>query len=180
MIAKHEPRIIVVPWNFRGISGLALERALDMADDQTVIRVVHVAAPLAGPDNGMLYETTEKRKFRDLESQFRKQVAADERRERTRNVRFHVVYGYGGPEIARFAKRYGADLIVTASRERTGLSKLLFGGLAERVVRMADCPVLVCKQAQAMQPVTLNRVDAGSQQTAKTTKRMSELEHCQS
>ena len=177
MIAKHEPRIIVVPWSFRGISGLALERALDMADDQTVIRVVHVAAPLAGPDNGMLYETTEKRKFRDLESQFRKQVAADER---TRNVRFHVVYGYGGPEIARFAKRYEADLIVTASRERKGLSKLLFGGLAERVVRMADCPVLVCKQAESMQPVTQNRVDAGCRQTAKTTKRMSELEHCQS
>ena len=174
MIANGKRRIIVVPWCFNGTSRIALDRALDMADDQTFIRVVHVAAPLSGPDNGMLYATAEKQHCRNLEARFREQV---ERDERTKRVRFHVVYGHAGHEIARFAELHDAELIVTASRQRKGLSKLLIGGMAERVVRLAPCAVFVCKDAVLQQPITLNRAGTGDRQTPSG---MSSPEHYQS
>ena len=40
---------------------------------------------------------------------------------------------------------FGGDLIVMGTTGRTGLSHLLFGSLAEEVVRKATCPVMVVK-----------------------------------
>jgi nucleotide-binding universal stress UspA family protein len=39
----------------------------------------------------------------------------------------------------------GADLIVVSTHGRTGLSHLLIGSVAERVVRHAPCPVLTLR-----------------------------------
>jgi universal stress protein A len=49
-------------------------------------------------------------------------------------------------EVAEAAK---ADLIVTAAHGRTGLSHLVMGSVAERVVRMAPCPVLTIRPTAA-------------------------------
>jgi nucleotide-binding universal stress UspA family protein len=49
--------------------------------------------------------------------------------------------------IVDFAKERDADLIVIGSHGRTGLDKLLMGSVAERVVTMAHCAVLVVKAA---------------------------------
>ncbi len=48
-------------------------------------------------------------------------------------------------EIIAAEKDIGADLIVMPTHGRTGLAHVLFGSVAERVVRMAKCPVLVVK-----------------------------------
>jgi nucleotide-binding universal stress UspA family protein len=45
--------------------------------------------------------------------------------------------------ILRRAKRLPADLIVLSSHTRRGLDRFLLGAVAERVVRHAECPVLV-------------------------------------
>ncbi|MFN3740462.1 MAG: universal stress protein [Thermodesulfovibrionales bacterium] len=47
--------------------------------------------------------------------------------------------------IIEFAKRHNADLIVVGSHGRTGLSKLLMGSVAERVIGHSECGVLVVK-----------------------------------
>ncbi len=47
--------------------------------------------------------------------------------------------------IIEFAKRNTADLIVMGSHGRTGISKLLMGSVAERVIGHAPCAVLVVK-----------------------------------
>jgi nucleotide-binding universal stress UspA family protein len=44
--------------------------------------------------------------------------------------------------IANEAQRIRADLIVMATHGRTGLSHLVMGSVAARVVRTAVCPVL--------------------------------------
>ncbi len=44
------------------------------------------------------------------------------------------------------AKKIDADLIVMPSHGRTGLKRLLIGSVAERVVRMAKCPVMVLRR----------------------------------
>jgi nucleotide-binding universal stress UspA family protein len=48
-------------------------------------------------------------------------------------------------EIIKFQKKNGIDLIVMAPHGRRGIMKSLLGGVAEKVVRMAGCPVLLMK-----------------------------------
>ncbi len=45
-------------------------------------------------------------------------------------------------EIVRTAKKKKADMIVIATHGRTGLSHVMFGSTAEKVVRKSPCPVL--------------------------------------
>jgi nucleotide-binding universal stress UspA family protein len=47
--------------------------------------------------------------------------------------------------IAKNAETTDADLIVLTSHGRTGLKRVLLGSVAERVVRLAHCPVLIVK-----------------------------------
>jgi nucleotide-binding universal stress UspA family protein len=53
-----------------------------------------------------------------------------------------VAVGPAPLAITDAAKRCEADLIVVATHGRTGVLHLLLGGVAERVVRTATCPVL--------------------------------------
>jgi nucleotide-binding universal stress UspA family protein len=46
-------------------------------------------------------------------------------------------------EIVRIAKIGGYNLIVMSTHGRTGLSRLLMGSVAERVIRHAPCPVFI-------------------------------------
>jgi nucleotide-binding universal stress UspA family protein len=50
--------------------------------------------------------------------------------------------------IIETAKEQNADLIVVGSHGRTGLNKLLMGSVAERVIVLASCAVLVVKGKQ--------------------------------
>ncbi|MCB9616252.1 MAG: universal stress protein [Sandaracinus sp.] len=50
-----------------------------------------------------------------------------------------------GEGISEHAKAVGADLIIVGSHGRTGLKRVLLGSVAERVVRLSTCPVLVVR-----------------------------------
>lgn len=53
-----------------------------------------------------------------------------------------VCQGGAVQEILKYATAQDIDLIVIGTHGRTGLSHLLLGSVAEKVVRMATCPVL--------------------------------------
>jgi len=48
-------------------------------------------------------------------------------------------------EIIKYAKEADIDLVVVGTHGRSGLSHVLLGSVAERVVRKAPCPVLTVK-----------------------------------
>lgn len=48
-------------------------------------------------------------------------------------------------DLARFAGQVGADLLAMPTHGRTGLDRLAYGSVAERLVRAAPCPVLVVR-----------------------------------
>jgi universal stress protein A len=50
-------------------------------------------------------------------------------------------------EIGKAVERQAIDLIVMGTHGRTGLAHLVLGSTAERVVRLAPCPVLTIKAA---------------------------------
>ena len=48
-------------------------------------------------------------------------------------------------QIGRAVRRVRADLLVIGTHGRSGLSKVLLGSVAERVIRVAPCPVLTVR-----------------------------------
>jgi universal stress protein A len=53
------------------------------------------------------------------------------------------------PEITRYAREHGFDLIVLGTHGRTGLTHVLLGSTAEKVVRHAHCAVLTVRPGAA-------------------------------
>ncbi len=63
-----------------------------------------------------------------------------------------LVAGIPFTEICNEAKRRGVDLLVMGTHGRTGLAHLMLGSTAERVVRLALCPVLTVKAESTTAP----------------------------
>jgi len=60
-------------------------------------------------------------------------------------VKTLVLKGNPAMEIVKQSRKKGANLIVMGSHGRTGVQHMVLGSVAERVVRMASCPVLTVK-----------------------------------
>ncbi len=60
-----------------------------------------------------------------------------------------VLTGDPAVEIVRAAAEERADLIVIATHGQTGWRHLVFGSVAEKVLRLADCPVLTVRAPKA-------------------------------
>jgi nucleotide-binding universal stress UspA family protein len=68
--------------------------------------------------------------------------------------RFHAVTAIEessvpADEIERYAKRHDIDLIVMGTHGHRGVAHALLGSVAERVVRVAPCPVITVREPQA-------------------------------
>ena len=59
--------------------------------------------------------------------------------------RYFVTADNAPSEIIRVAREMRSDLIVIGTHGRAGLSQILLGSVAEKVVRKAACPVLTVK-----------------------------------
>ena len=140
---------ILCPTDFSEPALTALKRAEEMARHfGAELIVAHVVPPVPGPhqfpDPGAnfnfdlpLYQQElanhAEKLLKDLVSH---QVSPEVR------TRDRVTTGEAGAEILRIAQKEQADLIVIASHGLTGWRRLVFGSVAEKVVRQATCPVL--------------------------------------
>jgi len=57
----------------------------------------------------------------------------------------HVLEGNPAVEITKYAVDNGVDLIVMGTLGKSGIDRILLGSTAEKVIRIAGCPVLVIK-----------------------------------
>ena len=69
-------------------------------------------------------------------------LAAKLSKEHTIKVTPVMRKGQPATEMVNFAKEQSADCIVIATHGHTGFSRLLFGSVAEKVVRLSPCPVM--------------------------------------
>ena len=133
---------IVVPVDFSDFSLKAIDRAVELADEQTEMLVIHVMLPLNVMEPGVMFgEVTDETRSENVEAHLRKHIADKGYSHMTP----HAVVGDPGQEIAKFAEKQSADLIVMPSHGYGFFKQLLLGSVAERVVRLAHCPVLVLK-----------------------------------
>ena len=58
-------------------------------------------------------------------------------------VEIQVPLGEPVAEILQVAKEWPADILVVGTHGRRGISRALLGSVAEKLVRLAECPVLV-------------------------------------
>jgi nucleotide-binding universal stress UspA family protein len=62
---------------------------------------------------------------------------------------WRVQMGAPHEEIVRTAEEEHAGMIVMGTHGRSGLNRALLGSVAERVIRLAPCPVLTVRQAKS-------------------------------
>ena len=133
---------VVVPVDFSKESLGAVDTALALVDSAEQIHVIHVLSPIVATEPGVVWETVEDASRQDhAEDALRRQLAAAHA-----EVEVAISIGDPGEEIADYAEAIKAELIVMPSHGRTGLKRLLIGSVAERVMRLAHCPVLILKQ----------------------------------
>lgn len=56
-----------------------------------------------------------------------------------------VVNGYAAEEILNLVERSGADLIIMGTHGRKGIDRILFGSVAEKIVKSAAVPVMTVR-----------------------------------
>ena len=142
---------IVVPVDFSDAAGEALDEALQMSDPSTRVIALHVGLPLhvIAVDPGVLVDLGSDLERCDALTQRLQGAYGSKKDER---LEFQVRIGDPGTEIVDFATSSQADLVVMSSHGRTGLGRLLLGSVAERVVRLAECPVMVIRKPKNESP----------------------------
>src|SRR5512145_1805052 len=137
----------LVPIDFSTYAEQALGYAIRLARTLNArLTVLHVIqpVPMAGVDMGVALPETYLRELeeavqRDMEEALARVTAAGLTAERV------VLYGVPFQEIVETAKARQVDLIVMGTHGRTGLMYVLLGSVAEKVVRLAPCSVLVVR-----------------------------------
>jgi len=132
---------ILVPVDFSKASLAGLDYAVELAKQfKARLAVLFVVEPLyyAG-DLGLFLE--EQRRFGAEE------LSRLATRLKKRHLQCRTVVQTGVPHqvIADEADRWKADVIVLATHGRSGLSHLVMGSVAAKVVRTARCPVLTIR-----------------------------------
>lgn len=142
----HPPRAVLVPVDFSDPASDSLRTARELLGGTEGLHVVHVLDELSPTEPGVIWGTI------DDDARKRKATAALRAllaREGLGDVSVHVEIASGNPayRITELADRLGVDLIVLPSHGRTGLAHITMGSVAERVVRLAPCAVLVLRSA---------------------------------
>jgi nucleotide-binding universal stress UspA family protein len=134
---------IVAPVDFSDYSEEVVRTAMEIAGEAGTVHIVHVLPDLSPAEPGIVWGTIDdKARIAKAREALRARFASLPEHQ----VHFEVRIGDPGQEIADFATRTHADLIVIASHGRTGIKRLLIGSVAERVARLAHCPVLVLRK----------------------------------
>lgn len=138
---SFKSKTIVVPVDFSGEAKGALEAATSLGGE---IHCLHVLFPLATVGPSVAVDdvadtdrvTNARKRLEDLTEPFKV-------------TKLEVLLGTPGLEIAEYAKNIDADLIVIPSHGYHGVKRLVLGSVAERVIRHAECSVLVLRRSDA-------------------------------
>ncbi|MBX3249853.1 MAG: universal stress protein [Myxococcales bacterium] len=140
---------ILVPTDFSRSSRLALDAAHLLAvQNGAKVTLVHVYEPrgvLFGGEPGLeaghgIPKEDEARLHAELER------IARERFPDVEKIKTAVIVSESPAKgIVEYAEKEGVDFIVITTHGRTGFSRMLIGSVAEKVVRLAHCPVLTLR-----------------------------------
>lgn len=146
-------RSILAPTDYSAHAATAVRYACDLA--QTLGATLHLLHVLnevvpVGTDP-MIAPVLPPSYYEDVTRSSRETLAGllDPAWGRPDKVEATVRWGETVEAIVNYASAHRIDLIVIATHGRTGLSHVLLGSVAERIVREAPCPVLTIRDRTA-------------------------------
>jgi universal stress protein A len=135
---------VLVPVDFSADAEQALDYAMRLARTlHARLTLLHVIEPLAvGSMDALPYAFVQ-----DLEDKITQAMVPYRERVQAAGLRcdFAIMHGVPFHVIVDIARKEKTDLIIMGTHGRTGLRHVLLGSVAERVVRLAPCPVLVVR-----------------------------------
>jgi nucleotide-binding universal stress UspA family protein len=158
------PKLILSPIDFSDSSHGALDVAADFATRfGAELLLVHVMPAIEDlPKSVSVFKEGEY--DQSLDDAAAKRLADLAATLAPKNVKARTEMGTAndvGMELVRIAEHEHADMIIIATHGMTGWHKIAFGSVAEKVVKLASCPVLVLR-ANALE-------DAGSEKKAASS-----------
>lgn len=130
---------ILVPIDLahRDVGQAMIKRAVTLSDDNAEITLLHVIGDIPAYAQSYLPEGQLQENLEETRTVLKEMVDAAD-------IKADVVVRYGSPSpvILDEADERGSDLIIIASHH-PGIKDYLMGSTASRVVRHADCSVLI-------------------------------------
>jgi len=141
-------RTILVPTDFSSHADRALDYAIELAKvfDSRIhlVHAYHLPVQVALPDQ-VIVPTEFWEQVRDA-ALARLQPSLARLNAQGIACDAELLPEAAAPAIVEAARRSGADLIVMGTRGLTGVKHVVLGSVAERVVRLAPCPVLTLRE----------------------------------
>jgi nucleotide-binding universal stress UspA family protein len=145
--------VILVAIDLNPGSSLVLERALSMTSGRTdaelhVLTVSEPQVPLAAYPGMVPPPAVEGVDAEKVVAFCKKELDLYEAAHpniKLPHVFVHTAVGVPADEVVWLAASLDADMIVVGTHGRRGLKRILLGSVAERVVRLAGCPVLTVR-----------------------------------
>jgi nucleotide-binding universal stress UspA family protein len=140
---------ILFPTDFSSTAEHALQYALSLASlHKAKLYVMHV---IVTPDSPVMFgeegESISPPSSEKMEADAKKAAQQLIPEQYTKELEIENIIVRGTPlkAILECAKSHNIELLIMASHGRKGISHMLMGSLAEKVVQMAPCPVLTIK-----------------------------------
>jgi nucleotide-binding universal stress UspA family protein len=133
-VDMSESALAVVPF-VQSIAGLYESdiHLLYVARSVEYLSVIQIEAPTLVSFNSELFDSAQKSLAEFKEAHFGNREY----------IKTAVILGYPSEEILGYVARKNIDLVIMGTHGRRGLEKVLFGSVAEQVVKTSPAPVLV-------------------------------------
>ena len=133
---------VLIPLDFSELSYQAISPAREYVENISSLQVIHVLPPLNQEYPTVMEDPLEDQKRKQTVQTFLHNKLSEMGYE---GINIEVAVGDPSTTIVDYAQKIKADLIIMPSHGRKGVSRFLLGSVAERVVRLSHCPVLILK-----------------------------------
>jgi len=141
-----KPKKILVPLDGSEIAEAAIAPALEMAHAGSSLILMRAADARILPGADVI--NAQIQAVREAED-YLTRVKAKLEQTGARRIETHVWYGPAAPAVVEAAKAQKVDLIVMGTHGRSGLGRLIFGSVAESVLRGTRVPILLVRPSGA-------------------------------
>ena len=136
---------ILVPLDGSELAELALQQALSLCPDAgeiVLLQVIRLPLPVMTPDVGMTMPMVDMDDMLDDAMAYLNRWVEDLEKMGVQAVAAVVEGDNVADTIADYAKQHDIALIIQSTHGRGGFSRLVFGSVAEGVLRQTPCPVM--------------------------------------
>ena len=144
---------ILVPLDGSELSESALTNVIDITTDCHALEVILMK--IREPLDPNVIGTLDAKVAVELDQAYRDEAAdyldkiVENLKKKGIHAKTEVLSGNPAEEIIKYSQKNDIDLIIMSTRGRSGISRLVFGSVAEKVIRNSTIPVLIKPPAAA-------------------------------